>query len=379
MTEPETLLRETFRSRERLIDGVEPLPAAVRTRAAQQQRRRTWVAVVASGLAVAVLAAGVAAVANRSTSSLPADRNHSSTPVSPHPSASSPSAISKESPIPPAVAGWQVVSTLGLEVSIPADWPLGANRCGAASQSTFLFADQAVESCASGEAPTVTSVRVDRGVVPKALGAETKIRTRHLSVDGHRATERTSTMADGRTRVVLRIPDRDVYVLVVGPEVALIDKILASTRVVKVDLNGCPIARLPRQSWDPPSTQAPVQVGQPDSFSVCFFEHDRLLASQTLRGAQAAAVVSALDRALPGKLPDVPQECLPSVVADQHVTLVAHSSTKGNVPLVMYYQDCLDRYVASPTGISQVTVALLDAVLRPLKVSYDFQGGMPKG
>jgi hypothetical protein len=45
----------------------------------------------------------------------------------------------------------------------------------------------------------------------------------------------------------------------------------------------------------------------------------------------------------------------------------------------MHYDGCLDRYVVSPAGVSQVTVALLKAALGPLHVSYEYQGDVPQG
>jgi hypothetical protein len=46
-------------------------------------------------------------------------------------------------------------------------------------------------------------------------------------------------------------------------------------------------------------------------------------------------------------------------------------------PVRVHYDRCVDRYLASPGGRSQVTMAVLAAAYRPLKMGYGVPGPLP--
>ena len=49
--------------------------------------------------------------------------------------------------------------------------------------------------------------------------------------------------------------------------------------------------------------------------------------------------------------------------------------TGGDLPLDGYFSRCTDRYVASPTGVSQMTQSILRAALTPLHLGCGLSSG----
>ena len=124
-------------------------------------------------------------------------------------------------------------------------------------------------SCGWIEPPKVTIVQVGDldAATFKALfddTTESNVKTRAIDVSGEPATERTSTLSDGRTRVALTVPSRRATLIAAGPDPALLARIVGSARVFDVDVNGC-TWQVPRPpSWDRVDSAKAIDVGQAD-------------------------------------------------------------------------------------------------------------------
>ena len=103
-----------------------------------------------------------------------------------------------------------------------------------------------------------------------------------------------------------------------------------------------------------------------------------LVTSDTLRGSRPTALVTALRNARPGQSPDSPpSDCLDRGQRTVELRIVLHR-TGGDLPVDGYFSRCTDRYVASPTGVSQMTQSILRAALTPLHLGWAFSAPLPE-
>jgi len=100
-------------------------------------------------------------------------------------------------------------------------------------------------------------------------------------------------------------------------------------------------------------------------------------ASASLTGAQARAVVAALAAARPGPVPDNPQACTAGP-EESPVWLHLHYQDRSQQTLRVRFGGCQARWVAGSTGVSQVTVALLQAAIGPLHSGFGFEADLPR-
>ena len=140
--------------------------------------------------------------------------------------------------------GWRLVSNEGLEFAIPKSWPLISIGCDVPMRSTVIVTGGAGPSCGWIEPPKVTIVQVgdlDAATFMALFDdtTESNVKTRAIDVSGEPATERTSTLSDGRTRVAVTVPSRRATLIAAGPDPALLARIVGSARVFDVDVNGC--------------------------------------------------------------------------------------------------------------------------------------------
>ena len=184
--------------------------------------------------------------------------------------------------------GWRLFSNKGLEIGIPKSWPLISLGCDIPKKSTLIVTGGAGPSCGWIEPPKLTIVRIEDIDSAKFVAfddtVESNVRTRSINVSGQPATERTSTLSDGRTRLAVTVPSRRATLIAAGPDPALLARIVGTARVFDVDLNGCSWQAPQPPSWDRPSSQQAIDVGQPDSVTVCSYA-GTLVTSATLHGA----------------------------------------------------------------------------------------------
>lgn len=281
--------------------------------------------------------------------------------------ATGPAAAGTASSQPPVAPGWQRISSLGLEVDAPASWPV----------NTWL-------GCGT-EVPTE---QVNRGVRGRPVCLSTALPASRLTIeptlmtvlDG-RAVTRDVTTADGTSAVliprktdgqaetVLFVASRNLEVLVASPDPAVVDRIIASVRFVDVDSAGCRTAFPAAPPWDHASDGPKIDVGDPTSIAVCLYERSNsgtlLGASTVLTGTAARTAAAALDEARAGTVPDVAADCTPGEPDSQVVVHLRYADDRS-IEGRLHFSGCTDRWAATPTGISQATVAQLQALTGPL-------------
>ena len=149
-------------------------------------------------------------------------------------------ALSAPSSMPAAGVAWRWVGTHGIEVAVPARWRLGRGMCGTPKANTVLWNEDGILTCLTGQ-PRGLSV-VEFGGVEKG-GHEA--RGTPVTIHGATALRRSAGIVAGSREVQLVFPRRGITVSVLSPHPALLRRILASTRTVRVDENGCPTRPAP--------------------------------------------------------------------------------------------------------------------------------------
>jgi hypothetical protein len=130
------------------------------------------------------------------------------------------------------------VDAHGVEVAVPAAWRLGRGICGTPQENTVLWNEDSINLCLTGQ-PQGLSVVEFWNASRKPHGWY-KRHTTPVTIDGASARRWDEGTLRGSHEVELIFPHRDITVTVLSPDRSLLRRILASVRVVRVDLNGCP-------------------------------------------------------------------------------------------------------------------------------------------
>jgi hypothetical protein len=278
-------------------------------------------------------------------------------------------------------AGWQLVSSRGLQVAVPADWPVNANTgCGPRAPFSITRDPGLVLDCEVSPGRPVTEVTIQPASAYAERDDALKGRptsSQQVSLAGAPAILFRGSYPDGRAALVLTVPALDAQVAATGPDVALLARVLQTTRVVEVDDVGCARDLPFRPAWDVPRPGPAIRPGSPTSVDVCLYEGTVLGASKTLTGSQVAAVVAAMTAARPGPVPD-PRSCLAGVSEPSPMWLQLRYADGSEQDVRVRFSGCRARWMASPTGVSQVSVALLRATLGPLRTNLPFGSDLPK-
>lgn len=128
----------------------------------------------------------------------------------------------------------QWVGTRGIEVAVPAAWPLNRGRCGTPRANTVLWNEDGVLTCLVSQPPGLSAVEFG-GITPQSKAA---IRE---TIGGVRILRLPTARVAGSREVQLVLPKRGISVTVLSPHRALLRRIIASLRAVRVDGNGCPV------------------------------------------------------------------------------------------------------------------------------------------
>jgi hypothetical protein len=362
VTDVELLLSSTLR--ERASEAPQPQALADEARlVAHGIRRRRWLAVAASAAAVVVVVAGTAFALGRRAAPEPAG---------------------------PAPAGWQAVSSLGIQVAVPSSWHVVNDvTCAPYRGPSVVRGGGFRTDCRRLPSTTETVVTIapaphGSSTEPDGLSGLVGIALGHVderpSLGGVPAELERGRQSDGRHYVLLLVPSRDVVVYAVGPEAALLDRVVRTARLVDVDWVGCPTRPPARPSWDEPRSGPAVDPGSPSSISVCSYGGyggNRMAASTRLRGAAAAEVAAAIRAARPGPVPST-MAC--SAVPDADLlVLVLHAAGRPDDVVRVHYAHCQGAYLVSASGVSQVTQRLLVAVFLQLHAGSGWSGSLPKG
>lgn len=129
------------------------------------------------------------------------------------------------------------VDTHGIEVAVPAAWRLGAGMCGTPKANTVLWNTDAIPACLTNQ-PRGLSVVEFGGSLRRLHGYRHD--TTPVTIDGVHARRWDAGTVMGSHEVRLDFEARNLSVTVLSPDRSLLRRILASVRVIRVDLNGCP-------------------------------------------------------------------------------------------------------------------------------------------
>jgi hypothetical protein len=130
------------------------------------------------------------------------------------------------------------VGTHGIEVAVPATWRLNRGMCGTPKANTVLWKEDGVLQCLTNQPPGLSVVEF--GGVERGRHGGTPV-----TIDGAAVLRRPAGTVAGSREVQLVFPRRGITVSVLTPHRSLLRRILASVRVVRVDVNGCPTRPAP--------------------------------------------------------------------------------------------------------------------------------------
>jgi len=374
------LLRETLDAYEPLAPAPADLAGSARRRAGRTTR---WRAVVAGTAATALVVTGVAVVLGRGA-----------VRVAPAPEVSV-----AATPTATVRPGWKHVSSLGVQLAVPQDWDVvGAiGGCEPLPAATVERGGGVVAGCGYTEPAGFTLVHIgtvddvagltdprgDGSGTPAPGGSPSTVPLSRIPMD-----LTVSALSDDRTQLVLASAERDVAVLVRGPDLDLLQEILLTVELVDVDSAGCSAVQTARPSWDRAGRLGvpAVDVGAADAVSVCAYSTrdddvaPRLAASARLDGPDAREVLDALAAAPAGTVPFPPAiRCAPAryrTTPESGLELLVNAAGT-TTPVRVHYDGCGDRYAASPDGLSQVTMRLLEAAYRPLGLGFSTLAPLP--
>lgn len=278
-----------------------------------------------------------------------------------------------------APAGWQVVSSLGVELNAPAGWAVAVREpCDATATVVRGGGVRPTSLCVPLHPNTITFVRIAKSSAvslsrPTGGVFASVSPPRTLRVGDAPAALREGRLSDGRSHYWLAFPSIGVTVEAVGMDAEVLRQVLRTARPVSVDDAGCATVQpgAPRAATG--EVSAPVRPGQPVSVGVCYYEERRLSASTTLAGSAAADVTASIAAAAPGRLtngPACPSGVSRRAAAEMWLQLSYADATTAKL-LVRWEGGCDGaQFVASSTGVSHVTMRLLRATLGPLGVGY---------
>lgn len=295
-----------------------------------------------------------------------------------------------------APPGKQLVSSLGVQLAVPERWEVvGAIAgCGPLPDAAVVRGGGAVAGCGYVEPAGFTLVEIGTPASitevlaadwnpggPPAPGAEPS----SSPVESLGMLRTRTALADGRTQLLLTSSERDVAVLLRGPDEAALLDIVDTIRLVDVDAAGCPSVLPVSPSWDRPDRRQGVpgvEAGSVSRVSVCAYstfggDRQRLAASTLLDGAAADDLAGVLDAAPAGALPAPPEtDCLRDDTEEESVLLLLERAA-GTTPVRVHHSGCRVRWVAAPGGVSQPTMALVGAAYEPLRMGWSVTGGLP--
>lgn len=259
----------------------------------------------------------------------------------------------------PPPAGMRAVSSLGIEILVPADWSINDTYCNQSSAPTAVRGHGTGADCYTPE-PDDKDVAVigtsDTDWLPIQLiepyvnvpGAPAvtipTIELGPTTVDGMPAERGLVALPDGRTAGLLRVAREDVAIAVRARDPAVVATILDSARLVGIDSAGCPMERPDALGFIDQSTDDPLAtLDAVDNATLCSYpvrlEQTRLGSSVVIDGSDLDELVTAVHRlAFRGTLGDSCADPRPS--AEEEV-LIAFRLTDGSIRyLVVAQQGC---------------------------------------
>lgn len=124
----------------------------------------------------------------------------------------------------------QRISHAGVSVSVPSSWTKNNVRCGVPVSDTYIVDLREVTTCAVSPEPRVNYVWIRTPEVPGVDPAEAEAISSG-SVDGKTVRVGTTTLADGRTRRTIVVPDRRVVLVIVLSDSGSVEAMTDSVRI----------------------------------------------------------------------------------------------------------------------------------------------------
>ncbi|MCZ7422618.1 hypothetical protein O7605_24255 [Verrucosispora sp. WMMA2121] len=123
----------------------------------------------------------------------------------------------------------QEVASEGVRISVPAEWPRNATRCGTPMRDTYIVDVDLIAGCAVLPIPRVDYAEIKRANLD--LDPVAQLATGASEAFGHSVLRGGDVLPDGRTRQVVVVPDRDVVLVAVSSNPAVAEAIARSLRV----------------------------------------------------------------------------------------------------------------------------------------------------
>jgi len=367
------LLRETLAARGQQAPA--PVDLAGRARARASRAGRTRLAGLAAAAAVVVVMAGVSGLLLRRGVEGGGVRG---------------GGVGAGTSQAPAVVpqGWKLVSSLGLQLAVPDSWRVA----GGVSDCTVPRPAQPEGVVVRGGAGDARECLVE---LPATVPVVTILSPSTLSspiggarpgssplanpLTGVAATLTQSSQPDGTIGLDLVLDGKDVAVLLRGPDRALLSRIAATVQPVATDGAGCPAVQAAPPAWDRPDRGAvpAVSVAGAVGVSVCAYSRldggtaPRLAASTRLDGQAATVLLDAVRAAPAGRNPDAAAAgCADGAAEVSSLDLLLARAGSSTERVRVHYSGCRNRYLATETGQSRVTLALLQAAYGPLGMGF---------
>ncbi len=178
----------------------------------------------------------------------------------------------------------QLVSSGGLQISVPRGWQLDDQTCGTPQADTVLFedGDAAVASCATREPPRLTVVSFQEMSYLREIGWG-KVVKRPVKLGGKWVVEGWLPASRQSARLlVLKAPGIPTVLTIQSPEARSAEHLMATVRLVDSDSNGC-VSRVLR--LEPPAPAArpgsagALVPGHPSTASICAYSKGWLFTS----------------------------------------------------------------------------------------------------
>jgi hypothetical protein len=333
----------------RYADDLEPRSLAAPV------RRRRWPATVAAAAAVVVLVGVTFAVAG--------DRDRDEVAGTPTTSGSSASETPTPSPSTSSVP-LRNVTYRGVSVDVPAGWVDSYipedSGCAYAPEPFVATSQPAMVSGFPLCLPADPVPSPPKGF-PRARPAEWVPNVQLLDVTG--AVEPMpdgSRTYEGWTLTRRTVGDVVVQTLVDAGSAALAQDVLASSREVAVDANGCRSSSPVQEAAAVRPPAFDVTRVQATSIVVCLYgrgdpTRPGMLASRRLEGAEAQEVLTAIRTAPSGGGPDQPQNCLPEDFGDLALSLRLDDGDVAGPELYVTFQSCHDNGIDDGTTVRKLT------------------------
>ncbi|GIJ30987.1 hypothetical protein [Micromonospora sediminimaris] len=123
----------------------------------------------------------------------------------------------------------QEVASEGVRISVPAEWPRNALKCGTPMRDTYIVDLDVIAGCAVLPQPRVDYAEIKRANLD--LDPVAQLATEAGEAFGHPVLGGGDVLPDGRTRQVVVVPDRQVLLVAVSSNPAVAEAIVRSLRV----------------------------------------------------------------------------------------------------------------------------------------------------